>query len=90
MILKFSVDASHGNLSTYSFAGYMIECVECQVWAKMNAMDSITQSTCDAYCIIQSFWQMLSRSHVPLQQSSYDSLSLLDQGYMSDQALRCL
>jgi hypothetical protein len=53
-------------------------------------MDSIVLSTCDACCTIQLLYLMLSPPRFPLQQLAYEPLFLLDQGYKSDQASRCL
>jgi len=52
----------------------------------MDAMDSVVLSTCDAWCTIQLLYHMLSPLRVPLQLPAYEPLSLLDQGYKSDQA----
>jgi len=64
----------------------MIAPVESHVLTEMDAMDSIVLSTCDACCTIQLLCHMLSPSHCPLQLPAYEPSSLLDQGYMSDQA----
>jgi len=64
----------------------MIAPVESRVPTEMDAMDSIVLSTCDACCTIQLLCHMPSPPHFPLQLPSYEPLSLLDQGYMSDQA----
>jgi hypothetical protein len=51
-----------------------------------EAMDSIVLSTYDACCTIQLLCHMLSPQRCPLQLSAYKPLSLLDQGYKSEQA----
>jgi len=64
----------------------MIAPVESRVLTEMDAMDSTVLSTCDACCTIQFLCHMLSPPHFPLQLPAYEPSSLLDQGYMSDQA----
>jgi len=64
----------------------MIETVECSVLTGMDATDSIVLSTCDACGTIQMLYHMLSTPPFPLQLPAYEPSSLLDQGYMSDQA----
>jgi len=64
----------------------MIEPVESRVQTEMDAMDSIVLNTCDACCTIQLLCHMLCPLHFPLQLPAYEPSSLLDQGYMSDQA----
>jgi len=78
------VHAPDVDLSTFSFAGKMIEPVESSVLTEMDAMDSIILSTCDGCCTIQLLCHMLSPQHFPLQLSAYEPLSLLDRQYMSD------
>jgi len=64
----------------------MIAPVESRVLTERDAMDSIVLSTCDACCTIQLLCHMLSPQHFPLHLPAYEPSSLLDQGYMSDQA----
>jgi len=64
----------------------MIEPVESRVLTKMDAMDSIVLSTCNACCTIQLICHMLSHPYCPLQLPAYEALSLLDLENMSDQA----
>jgi len=64
----------------------MIEPAESHVLTEMDAIDSIVLSTCDACCTIQLLCHMQSPPHVLLQLPAYEPSSLLDQGYMSDQA----
>ena len=52
----------------------------------MDAIDFIVLSTCDAYCTIQLLCNMVSPPHFPRQLPALGPKSLLDQGYMSDQA----
>jgi len=63
----------------------MIEPVESRVMTENDAMDSIVLSTCNACCTIQVLCHTLSPLHYPLPLPVYESSSLLDQGYMSDQ-----
>ena len=64
----------------------MIEAVESRVLTEMDGMDSIVLSTCDAYYTIQLLCHMLSPLHFPLQLPAYEPSSLLNHGYISDQA----
>ena len=64
----------------------MIAPVESRVLTEKDSMDSIVLSTCDACCTIQLLCHMLSPQRFPLQLPAYEPSSLLDQGYMSDQA----
>jgi hypothetical protein len=64
----------------------MIEPVESHVLSEMDAMDAIDLSTCDACCTIQLLCYMLSPPHFSVQIPAYEPLSVLDQGYMSDQS----
>ena len=63
----------------------MIEPIESRMLTKMDAMDCIVLSSCDACCTIQLLCHMLSPPDFPLQVPAYEPLSLLDQEYMSDQ-----
>ena len=63
----------------------MIEPVESPVLTELDAMDSIVLCTCDACGTIQLPCRMICLPHFPLQLPSYEPLSWLDQGYMSDQ-----
>jgi len=80
------VHAWDADLSRFLFAGWMTEPAESHVRTKMDAMDSIVLSTCNAGCTIQLLCHMLSPLHFPLQLPAYESFSLLDQGYRWDQA----
>jgi len=64
----------------------MIEPVQSDVLTEQDAMDSIVLSTCTACRTIRSICQVVSRQRFPLQLPAYESSSLLDQGYKSDQA----
>ena len=79
-------DAWDVDPSMFSLASWTTEPAECCVWTKMDAMDSIVLSTCDACCTIQLLCHMLFPPHFPLQLSAYEPFSLLDQGYRWDQA----
>ena len=68
----------------------MIESDESRVLTKMDSMDSIILSTCNACCIIQLLCHMLATSHFPLQLPTHESLTVMDQGYMSDEVYRGL
>jgi len=52
---------------------------------KLNAMDSIVLSTCNACCTILFLCKMVSPPDSPLQPLAYEPSSLFDQAYMSDQ-----
>jgi len=64
----------------------MIKPGESRALTEMDAMDSIVLSTCNACCTIQLLCRMLSPLHAPLQLPACKHLSLLAQGYMSDEA----
>jgi len=71
----------------------MIEPVKSRVLTETDATDSIVLTTFDACCTIQLLCHILSPLHFPLQLPVYEPSSLLDQGYMADQAsggLLCL
>ena len=80
------VHASDADQSAFSCVGWMIEPVQSDVLTEQDAMDSIVLSTCTACRTIRSICQVVSRQRFPLQLPAYESSSLLDQGYKSDQA----
>ena len=84
------VQTTDVDLSTLSCTGEMINLVESRVLTEIDVMDFIVLSTCDVCCTIQLLCHLLSPLHFPLQLPAYKPCSLLDQGYMSDEASRGL
>jgi len=83
--LSCPVHASDVDWSKISYTGYIIEPVESHIWTRLDAMDSIALSTCNACCTIQLLCHSHSLQYCPLQRLRYELECSFNQGYMSDE-----
>jgi len=83
---RYPVHSSDDDPSMVLFVGEMIEPIQSRMLIERDILDSSHLSTCNDRWKIQVVCHMLSPPHFALQLSTYQPSSLLNQGYMLDQA----